>query len=133
MFSFTGQFNYIGNFLAIIVFLNIMILSSSVSLEDYPPMVMGILSGFLQQSLGPKKILQVTVLPGLLSWILVIINPNSTYLALASGFMAGLCNGLLTANVYAADMSSTKHRSSLKMVEVTDHPIRKIRPKVRHV
>ena len=82
-------------------------------------MVMGILSGFLQQSLGPKRILQVTALPGLLSWLLVVINPDSPHLALTSRFMAGLCNGLLTANVYAADMSSTKHRSSLKMVEVS--------------
>ena len=33
--------------------------------------------------------------------------------------MAGLSEGLLNANVYAADMSSIKYRSTMKMIEVS--------------
>ena len=80
---------------------------------------MSILSGFLQQKLGPKTILQVTVLPAILSWTLIIFYPNHRPLAMVSRLMAGLSDGLLNANVYAADMSSTKYRSTMKMVEVS--------------
>ena len=43
------------------------------TLEDVPPMVLAFLGGFLQQLLGPKKMLLAASLPGLLSWLVVVL------------------------------------------------------------
>ena len=42
------------------------------TLEDVPPMAVAFLGGFLQQLLGPKKLLLAAGLPGLLSWLVVV-------------------------------------------------------------
>ena len=55
---------------------------------------------------------------GLLSWIIVIIQPCSIYLLLGSRLLAGLSNGLLTGNVYMADVAPSKFISSFKAIEV---------------
>ena len=81
---------------------------------------MSIASGFLQQWLGPQRILVLTTLPAMLSWFLVVIGPDTAWLVVLSRFMSGISSGFLSANVYAADMAHREHRQSLKMMEASN-------------
>ena len=87
-------------------------------LEDCAPIFIAVLGGFLQQVFGPKKILIASGVSGLLSWMVVIIQPCSIYFLLGSRLLAGLSNGLLTGNVYMADVAPSKYISSFKAIEV---------------
>ena len=87
-------------------------------MEDYAPVIVAVLGGFLQQLFGPKKILIAAGIPGLISWLLVAIKPSSIHFLLASRFLAGFSNGLLTGNVYMADVAPSKYISSFKSIEV---------------
>ena len=86
--------------------------------EDYAPILVAVLGGFLQTLFGPKKILIAAAIPGFLSWVLVIINPDSIFLLLGSRLLAGFSNGLLTGNVYMPDVAPSKFISSFKSIEV---------------
>ena len=86
--------------------------------EDYAPILVVIVSGFLQQWLGPKLMLQLTAIPYIASFVMVSISPDNWGLVIASRFIAGLAQGLLSSNVYLADMSHKDHRQTLKMIEV---------------
>jgi MFS family permease len=88
-------------------------------LEDYCPIFVAILGGFLQQLFGPKKILIAAGIPNFISWILIAIDPTSLYFLLGSRLLAGFSNGLLTGNVYMADISPSKYITSFKSIEVT--------------
>ena len=79
------------------------------------------LGGFLQQVFGPKKILIASGISGILSWIIVIIQPSSIHFLLGSRLLAGLSNGLLTGNVYMADVAPSKYISSFKAIEVINY------------
>ena len=61
----------------------------------------------------------MTAVPLAISWTLVMVNPESKILVVLSRFMAGTANGLLSSNVYAADISHRENRQSLKMIEVS--------------
>ena len=50
-----------------------LLILTSGTLEDVPPMVLAFLGGFLQQLLGPRKMLLAAGLPGLLSWLVVVV------------------------------------------------------------
>ena len=86
--------------------------------EDYAPMVVAVLGGLLQSLFGPKKILIASAVPGFLSWLLLIINPDSIILLLSSRLLAGLSNGLLTVSVYMPDIAPKESVPSLKQIEV---------------
>ena len=81
--------------------------------------MVAILGGFLQQLFGPKKILIAAGIPSVISWLLVVINPDSLYLLLGSRLLAGFSNGLLTGNVYMADVAPSEYVTSFKSIEVT--------------
>ena len=86
--------------------------------EDYGPILVAVLGGFLQQLFGPKKILIAAGIPSFLSWLLVAINPMSVHVLLGSRLLAGFSNGLLTGNVYMADVAPSEYISSFKSIEV---------------
>ena len=86
--------------------------------EDYGPIVVAVMGGFLQQLFGPKKILIAAGIPGFVSWLLVATNPQSVHFLLGSRLLAGLSNGLLTGKVYMADVAPSKYISSFKSLEV---------------
>lgn len=86
--------------------------------QDIPPIVVSIIGGFLQQMFGPHKILIVSAIPSILSWILVVLGPSSIPCLLLSRICAGLAFGLLTGNIYLVQMASNSNIGSLKMVEV---------------
>ena len=88
--------------------------------EDYAPILVAVLGGFLQTLFGPKKILIAAAIPGFLSWVLVIINPNSIHLLLGSRLLAGLSDGFLTGNVYMPDVTPDKYILSFKSIEVVN-------------
>ena len=87
--------------------------------QDIPPIVVAVLGGFLQQMFGPRKLLIVSAVPSLVSWLLVAAAPLSFPAILTSRLMAGFSNGLLTGNVYLVNIASTNNIPSLKMMEVT--------------
>ena len=89
--------------------------------QDIPPILVAVLGGFLQQLFGPRKLLIVSAVPSLLSWLLVAAAPFSFTAILVSRLMAGFSNGLLTGNVYLVNIASTNNIPSLKMLEVTSH------------
>ena len=47
--------------------------------------------------------------PGLLSWLPVLLYPSSFPALIASRLLSGLSNGLLTANCYLADVAPSQH------------------------
>ena len=57
-------------------------------------------------------------IPSFISWLLVALNPNSFYFLLGSRLLAGLSNGLLTGNVYMADVAPSQFIRSFKSIEV---------------
>ena len=86
--------------------------------EDYAPIVVAVLGGFLQSLFGPKKILIAAGFAGFLSWLLMITNPDSIPLLLVSRLLAGLSNGFLTVSVYMPDIAPEEYVPSLKQIEV---------------
>ena len=93
--------------------------------QDIPPIIVAVLGGFLQQMFGPRKLLIVSAVPSILSWVLVASDPASFTCILLSRLMAGFSNGLLTGNVYLANVASTSNIPSLKMVEVSNRQLTK--------
>ena len=89
--------------------------------QDIPPILVAILGGFLQQMFGPRKLLIVSALPSILSWLILAADPLSFPCILLSRLMTGFSNGLLTGNVYLANVASSANISSLKMIEVSKH------------
>ena len=61
-----------------------------------------------------RRVLVAAAVPALLSWLAVLLQPNNLTALLASRLLAGLANGLLTGNVYMADVAPSKHISCLK-------------------
>ena len=68
---------------------------------------------------GPRRILQVSAVPGLASWLLVALGSASLAALLMSRIMAGLSFGLLSGNVFLVHTASGDNLASLKMVEVS--------------
>ena len=68
---------------------------------------------------GPRRILQVSAVPGLASWLLVALGSASLAALLMSRIMAGLGFGLLSGNVFLVHTASGDNLASLKMVEVS--------------
>ena len=88
--------------------------------QDIPPIIVAVLGGFLQQLFGPRKLLIVSAIPSIFSWVFVALNPSSITFLLLSRVSAGLANGLLSGNVYLSNIASPKYIGSFKMVEVKD-------------
>ena len=86
--------------------------------QDIPPIIVAVLGGFLQQLFGPRKLLIVSAIPSIFSWVFVALNPSSITFLLLSRVSAGLANGLLSGNVYLSNIASPKYIGSFKMVEV---------------
>ena len=86
--------------------------------QDIPPIIVAVLGGFLQHLFGPRKLLIVSAIPSIFSWVFVALNPSSITFLLLSRVSAGLANGLLSGNVYLSNIASPKYIGSFKMVEV---------------
>ena len=76
--------------------------------KDYPAILTAVLGGFLQQMFGPQKLLLAAAAPALLSWLTVLVWPDQLAALLASRVLAGVSNGLLSVNVYMADVAPSK-------------------------
>ena len=87
--------------------------------QDIPPIIMALVGGFLQQIFGPRKILIISAIPSILSWVLVSLGVSSISCILMSRICAGLAFGLLSGNVYMVHVASNNNIGSLKMVEVS--------------
>ena len=62
----------------------------SATLEDVPPLVFATLGGFLQQLFGARRLLQVSAVPAVLTWAVLVANPNSLSCILASRYFTFL-------------------------------------------
>ena len=89
--------------------------------QDIPPIIVAVLGGFLQQLFGPRKLLIVSTIPSIFSWVFVALYPSSITCLLLSRVCAGLANGLLSGNVYMSNIASPKFIGSFKMVEVKNN------------
>ena len=89
--------------------------------QNIPPVIVAVLGGFLQQLFGPRKLLIVSTIPSVLSWVCVALYPSSITCILLSRVSAGLANGLLSGNVYMSNIASPKFIGSFKMIEVENN------------
>ncbi len=62
--------------------------------------------------------LQVTALPFMVSFLVVVLFPDHWKLIIFSRLVAGLGQGLITSNVYGVDMANKEHRQALYMITV---------------
>ena len=67
-------------------------------IQDIPPVIFAVAGGFLQQRVGPKKLLMSSAVPSILSWVVVALWPDSYIVILSSRILAGTANGLLAGN-----------------------------------
>ena len=68
--------------------------------DEIRPIAIAILGGVLQQLFGPKKMLMVSAVPSILSWVLIVLAPDSVLSLLLSRACAGLAYGLIIGNVW---------------------------------
>ena len=86
--------------------------------DEIPPIVIAILGGFLQQLFGPKRMLIVSAVPSIISWVLPALAPDSVLSLLLSRACAGLAYGLIIGNIFLPNTVSSKYLGSFKMIEV---------------
>ena len=67
-------------------------------IQEIPPILFALIGGFLQQKVGPKKLLISSAVPSILSWVVVALWSQSFLAILSSRLLAGLASGLLSGN-----------------------------------
>lgn len=77
--------------------------------EDYAQIVIAVFGGFLQQMIGPRRMLILATLPNILSWALIAFLSGNVEALILSRVLAGASIGLMASNVYIADVASTKN------------------------
>merc|ERR1712226_1833686 len=77
--------------------------------EDYAQIVIAVFGGFLQQMIGPRRMLILATLPNILSWALIAFLSENVEALILSRVLAGASIGLMASNVYIADVASTKN------------------------
>lgn len=90
-----------------------------VSLENVISPFVCILSGFLQQKIGPKTTLIVTCLPYFLGWVCAVLSGlfKNLILLYLSRLLVGAGHGLLTTTIYTVEIVSRDLRGSFSVFE----------------
>ena len=86
--------------------------------DEIPPIFIAILGGVFQQIVGPKKMLLVSAVASILSWMFIVVSTRSTICLLMSRACAGFAQALLIGNVYLAGVVRHKFLGPFKMIEV---------------
>ena len=71
--------------------------------------MIAVFGGFLQQMIGPRRMLILATLPNILSWALIAFLSENVEALILSRVLAGASIGLMASNVYIADVASTKN------------------------
>ena len=84
-----------------------------------------IISGYLQQKIGPKHVLVLTCLPYLLGWLAAVSAQyiHTVYLLYLSRCLIGAGNGFLTTTVYTAEVTKKELRGSFSVFEAVSRSI----------
>merc|ERR1711963_1346952 len=77
--------------------------------EDYVQIIIAVFGGFLQQMIGPRRMLVLATIPNIASWIIIFFASNQVAGLILSRLLAGASIGLMASNVYIADVASTKN------------------------
>jgi len=77
--------------------------------EDYVQIIIAVFGGFLQQMIGPRRMLVLATIPNIASWIIILFASHQVAGLILSRLLAGASIGLMASNVYIADVASTKN------------------------
>jgi len=77
--------------------------------EDYAQIIIAVFGGFLQQLIGPRRMLVLATIPNIASWTIIFFASNQVAGLILSRLLAGASIGLMASNVYIADVASTKN------------------------
>jgi len=77
--------------------------------EDYVQIIIAVFGGFLQQMIGPRRMLVLATIPNIASWIIIFFASHQVAGLILSRLLAGASIGLMASNVYIADVASTKN------------------------
>jgi len=91
-------------------------LSWIVSLDNILTPMICIMSGFLQQKLGPLRVLQFSCLPYTAAWILSSLA-TSHYTLYISRILVGVSNGIVSTSIFTVEMCSPDLRGTFSMLE----------------
>ena len=77
--------------------------------EDYAQIIIAVFGGFLQQLIGPRRMLLLATIPNIASWTILFFASDNVAGLILSRLLAGASIGLMASNVYIADVASTKN------------------------
>merc|ERR1712012_487711 len=77
--------------------------------EDYVQIIIAVFGGFLQQMIGPRRMLVLATIPNIASWIIIFFASHQVAGLILSRLLAGASIGLMASNVYIADVASTEN------------------------
>merc|ERR1711953_191824 len=77
--------------------------------EDYAQIIIAVFGGFLQQLIGPRRMLVLATIPNIASWTFLFFASDQVAGLILSRLLAGVSIGLMASNVYIADVASTKN------------------------
>jgi len=87
------------------------------TLDLIGPICIAPLGGFVQQLVGPKKMLIVNGVASCAGWVFMILGTNSIPCLLLNRVAGGVGIGILMGNVYLPDTVSPQFLASFKMIE----------------
>jgi MFS family permease len=86
-----------------------------VSLDNLFTPLICIVAGPLQHLIGPRSSIQLSCLPYILAWLMVL-NATDYKMLYASRLMVGVSNALYTSSVYSVEICSNKIRASFDAI-----------------
>jgi len=87
------------------------------TLDLIGPIFISTLGGFVQQLVGPKKMLIANGVACVGAWLCIILGTESIPCMLLNRLAGGIGIGILMGNVYLPDTASPKFLASFKMIE----------------
>ena len=95
------------------------------SIDNVVSPISCIVSGYMQQKIGPKHVLVVTCLPYLLGWLAAASARYipTIYLLYLSRCLIGAGNGFLATTVYTAEVTKKELRGSFSVFEAVSRSI----------
>ena len=88
------------------------------TLDLIGPIFISTLGGFVQQLVGPKKMLIANGIASVAAWIFIILGSNNITCMLLNRLAGGIGIGILMGNVFLPDTATPKFLASFKMIEV---------------
>jgi len=87
------------------------------TLDLIGPIFISTLGGFVQQLVGPKKMLIANGIASVAAWLFIILGTESITCMLLNRLAGGIGIGILMGNVFLPDLANPKFLASFKMIE----------------